>query len=350
MKTLVTGASGHLGANLVRRLLEDGHNVRVLLRQGSNNTAVDNLQVERSYGDLRDFDSTLAAVEGCDRIYHCAAKVSTLDGDAHFHQEIYDSNVLGTIHLLRAALNAKVTKVVVTGSFSAVGHHPSHPSDETIPFYPFGKHLPYEVSKAFMEQECLKAYADGLDVVIAVSCAILGPNDFKPSRMGKTLIDFAHGKIPAYVGGGFDFVAAKDIVAGHILAMEKGRGGQKYIFSSQFLTIDEIMAIFEEVTGVAKPKLCLPSKVMAGVAGIADFIYPRFFPKAPRRFTSGAVRILQMHRHADTNKAQIELGYQPTSVKQAIYEAYQDFVRRGLIVKADKERGTGNREQVMGNS
>lgn len=349
MKTLVTGASGHLGANLVRRLLEDGQTVRVLLREGSNNNAVDGLDVERSYGDLRNFDATLAAVQGCDRIYHCAANVSTLDGDANFQQEIYDCNVLGTIHLLRAALQAKVSKVVVTGSFSAVGHHPSRPSDETIPFYPFSQHLPYEVSKAFMEHECLKAYADGLDVVIAVSCAILGPHDYKPSRMGQTLIDFAHGKIPAYVGGGFDFVAAKDIVAGHILAMEKGRGGQKYIFSSQFLTIDEIMAIFEEVTGVAKPKLCLPSAVMAGVAKVADFIYPRFFPTAPRRFTSGAVRILQMRRHADTSKAQTELGYQPTSVKQAIYEAYQDFVHRGLIIEGNREQGIG-KERVMGNS
>ncbi|WP_414588778.1 SDR family oxidoreductase [Scytonema sp. PCC 10023] len=333
MTILVTGASGHLGANLVRRLLEDGHSVRVILREGSNKTAIAPLDVECVYGDLRDFASTVAAVKGCDRIYHCAAKISTLDGDARFKQEIYDCNVKGTIHVLRAALDADVSKVVVSGSLSAVGHHPSRPSDETMPFYPFAQHLPYELTKTLAEHECLKAFADGLDVVVAVSCAILGPNDFKPSRMGRTLLDFAHGKLLAYIPGGFDFVAARDIVEGHILAMEKGRGGQKYIFSTQFLTVDELIKIFEEVTGMPRPKLRLPIAVMAGIASVADFVFPRFFPNAPRRFTSGAVRHLRMNRRADISKAKNELGYQPTSVKQAIYEAYEDFARRGLIAR-----------------
>jgi nucleoside-diphosphate-sugar epimerase len=333
MKILVTGASGHLGANLVCRLLKDGHRVRVLLREGSNNSAVDSLDVERVYGDLRDFPSVIAAVRECDRIYHCAALVSTLDGDAHFKREIYDCNVVGTSNILRAALDAGVAKVVVSGSFSAVGHNPSHPSDESVPFYPFAQHLPYGFTKALIEHECLKAFADGLNVVVAISCAILGPNDFKPSRMGRTLLDFANGKLLAYIPGGFDFVSARDIVEGHILAMEKGRSGQKYIFSTQFLTVDELMEIFEEVTDQPRPKLRLPSAVMASLAQVADYLYPRFFPNVPRRFTSGAVRILRMHRRADISKAKNELEYHPTSIKEAIYEAYEDFVRRGLIAR-----------------
>jgi nucleoside-diphosphate-sugar epimerase len=331
VKTLVTGGSGHLGANLVRRLLKDGHTVRVFLRKGSNNAALDGLDVERVYGDLRDVPSVVAAVRGCDRIYHCAANVSTLDGDAHFKQEIYDCNVTGTIHILRAALDAGVERVVVSGSFSAIGHHPSQPSDETVPFNPFYPHLPYGFTKSSVWHECLKAYADGLDVVIATSCAILGPNDFKPSRMGRTLIDFANGKLLAYVPGGFEFVAARDIVEGHILAMAKGRPGQNYIFSTQFVTVDELMGIFEEVTGRDRPKLRLPGAVMAGIAGVADFVFPRFFPNMPRRFTSGAVRILRMQRRADCSKAKNELGYQTTPIKDAIHEAYECFARRGLI-------------------
>jgi nucleoside-diphosphate-sugar epimerase len=333
MTILVTGASGHLGANLVRRLLEDRHTVRVLLRKGSNNSAVDNLEVERIYGDLRDKSSVLNAVRGCDRIYHCAALVSTLDGDKNFYREIYDCNVIGTQNLLEGALKEGVEKVVVSGSFSAVGHHPSQPSDETIPFYPFDSHLPYGFTKIFVEHECLKAYANGLNVVVAVSCAILGPHDYKPSRMGRTLIDFANGKLLAYVPGGFEFVAARDIVQGHILAMEKGRGGQKYIFSTKFLTVDELMSIFQEVTGQPIPSLRLPGSVMSGIARVADFVFPRFFPNVPRRFTTGAVRILRMNRQADCSKAINELGYQPTSIEAAIREAYEDFVRRGLIRK-----------------
>ncbi|BAZ11754.1 NAD-dependent epimerase/dehydratase [Calothrix sp. NIES-4071] len=331
MTILVTGASGHLGANLVRRLLEDGHSVRVLLRQGSNNTAVDGLNVERVYSDLRDANAVLAAIQGCDHIYHCAANVSILDGIPELQQEIYDCNVIGTRNLLQAALANGVSKVVVTGSLSAVGYHPTQPSDETVPFNPFGNHLPYEFTKSCVEHECLKAFADGLNVVIAVSCAILGTNDFKPSRMGKTLVDFANGKLSAYVPGGFEFVSTRDIVQGHILAMDKGRPGQKYIFSTQFLTVDELMGIFEEITGKSRPRLRIPGFVMAVIATTADAILPRLFPQMPRRFTSGAVRILQMYRRADCRKAKNELGYQPTSIRQAIQEAYDHFVRRGMI-------------------
>lgn len=333
MTILVTGAAGHLGANLVRRLLDDGQSVRVLLLEGDNNAAIEGLDVEKVYGDLRDLDRIKTAVQGCDRIYHCAAKVSILNNDPILEREIYDCNVLGTIHILQAALEEGVAKVVVSGSFSAVGHDPEKPSDETMPFYPFSPHLPYAFSKNLVEHECLKAFANGLNVVVAVSCAILGPNDYIPSRMGRTLIDFANGKLRAYLPGGFEFVAAKDIVEGHLLAMEKGRSGQKYIFSSQFLTVDEIMNMFEEITNRNRPSLKIPGAVMARVANVSDFIIPRFFPDVPRRFTSGAIRILRMYRHADISKAKNELGYQPTDIKASIQSAYDDFLRRGLVTQ-----------------
>jgi nucleoside-diphosphate-sugar epimerase len=337
MTILVTGSTGHLGANLVRRLLADQQSVRVLLRQGSNNSALDGLALERVYGDLRNADEMAAAVQGCDRVYHCAANVSTLDGDPHLKQDIYECNVLGTRNLLQAALKAGVSKVVVSGSFSAVGHNPTQPSDETVPFNPFAPHLPYGFSKSFVEHECLKAFADGLSVVVAVSCAILGPNDFKPSRMGRTLLDFANAKLLAYVPGGFEFVSARDIVEGHLLCMEQGRPGQKYIFSTQFLTVDELMDLFEGVTGRSRPHLRIPGPLMAGIARTADVILPRFFPQVPRRFTSGAVRILRMHRRADCRKAREELGYQPTDIQGAVQQAYDHFVQRGLISVNSKQ-------------
>jgi nucleoside-diphosphate-sugar epimerase len=326
---LLTGANGHLGANLLRRLLVDGADVRVLLRTGSDNSTVDGLPVERVYGDLRDFDSIRAAVLGCSHIYHCAAKVSTLDNE---QKELYESNILGTRNVLLAALEFGVQKVVVSGSFSATGYDLVHPSDETFPFNPFLKHLPYGMTKAFVEHECLKAAADGLNVVVAVSCAILGPNDFKPSRMGRVLCDVANRSMKAYIPGGFEFVTARDIVAGHILAMQRGRSGQKYIFSSEFLTVDDLMAIFEEVTGQPRPSLRLPAPLMAFCAEASNFVL-NFFPSVPRRFTPAAVRILRMHRRADIGKARRELGYEPTRVIDAVREAYDWFVERGAIVR-----------------
>jgi 3beta-hydroxysteroid-4beta-carboxylate 3-dehydrogenase (decarboxylating) len=329
MRVLVTGGSGHLGANLVRRLLDEGQEVRALERAGGGE-ALAGLDVEVVAGDLRDAAAVRAAVDGCRRVYHCAAKVSSAEGQ---QREIYASNVLGTRHLLRAALETGVERVVVTGSFSAVGHDPSHPSDESVPVDPFGRLLPYQRSKIAVEHECLKAVVEGLDVVVATSCAILGPHDYRPSRMGQLLLDFARGRLRAYVPGGFEFVAARDIVQGHRLAMDKGRTGHKYIFSTAFKTVDELMVIYEGVTGRRRPRLRLPGPVMSGLAEVVNFFVMRLAPDAEPRFTPGAVRILRMHRRADITKARTELGYQPSSVEEAVREAYEDFVRRGRLAR-----------------
>ena len=330
MKLLVTGASGHLGANLVRRLLQEGEALRVLVRPGSDNRAVDALggDVERVEGDLRDLDSLRRAMKGVERAYHCAAQLITIDGA---EQELFASNILGTRNLLRAAREGGLARVVVTGSFSAVGHLHDRASDESVPFNPFDKALPYEKSKAGVEHEVLKAVVEGLDVVVATSCAILGPYDYKPSRMGRVLRDFANGRMLAYIPGGFEFVAARDIVEGHLLAMRKGRKGQKYIFSTRYTTVDELMEMMQHVTGKRKPLLRLPVPVMAAVSEVTTRILKVVAPGSPQRLTPGAVRILKMRRHADTSKARTELGYQPSLLDDAIREQYEWFVADGQI-------------------
>ncbi len=331
---LVTGASGHLGANLVRRLLDDGREVRVLLRHGSNNEAMDGLSVDRVYGDLRDRAALDKAMAGVAGIYHAAANVSTVEANERLKREIYECNVIGTRNLLQAAKDAGVERTVVTGSFSAVGYHlddPSRPATEEVVVYPFDQKLPYARTKEMVEHECLKAVADGQDVVVATSCAILGPNDYKPSRMGQTLIDFTRGRIPAYIPGGFEFVSAYDLCEGHVLSMHRGRRGQKYVFSTQFLSMDDIMALFEEVSGRRRPFVKLPPALMAGFAQISSRFLNTFFPNAPQRFTPGAVRILRQQRRADLTKARNELGYEPGSIRKAVHDAYADFARRGLV-------------------
>jgi nucleoside-diphosphate-sugar epimerase len=327
---LLTGANGHLGANLVRRLLDDGNEVRVLLRRESDNSSLDGLNVDWVFGDLRDLSSLIAATKGAAGIYHCAAEIATVVGG---EQQIYANNVLGTRNLLRAALHNGVRRVVVSGSLSAVGHRQSGPTDETEPFNPFERHLPYAVSKAAVEHECLKAVADGLDVVVAISCAILGPNDFKPSRMGQVLVDYASGKLRFYVAGGFEFVAARDIVEGHVLAMQGGRTGQRYIFSTKFMTLDELFDLYAELTGRPKPRL-VPSALALAAAEMGELI-GRYRRQGKRQLLSpAAVRLLRMQRQADIGKAQSELGYRPSSIPEAVREAYQWFVMRGAIKPA----------------
>lgn len=330
-KVLVTGSTGHLGANLVRRLLEDGADIRVLVRPGRDQAALDGLAVERVEGDLRDPEAVSLGVKGCAQIYHCAALVSTIEGNAAHKRDVFDTNVQGTRHILDSAVRHGVDKVVVSGSLSATGYDGDRPSHEDMPFYPFDRHLPYGFTKHLVEHHCLQAHANGLNVVVATSCAIVGPHDYAPSRIGRVLIDYAHGKLRAYIPGGFEFVSTRDIAEGHVLAMAKGRSGQKYIISTAYATVDDLLDLFGEVTGKPKPRLRLPPPVMAAIAEVADKTWFRAFPNQPRRFTPAAVRLLSMKRRADHGKARAELGYQPTPLKDAIRDAYEDFVRRGVI-------------------
>lgn len=288
---LVTDSTGHLGANLVRRLLDDGHGVRVLLREGENPAGVDGLDVERFYGDVRD------AVEGV-RFVFCGAVVEpALD----IEREIADRNGAATKRLLCAAREAGVERVVVTSSGTTNDAHPG-----------------------------------SLDVVFATSCAILGPNDYQPSRMGRALIDFANGQMPAYVSGGLPFVSARDLVEGHLLAATRGRSGHAYVFATAYLEIDDLLAIFEEVSGRPRPRVRLPGALVAPIAEATIRALGSVFPKtrkstAHQRLAPHAMRALLERRHADTSQAKRDLGFRPTDIRRAVHDAYRDFARRGLV-------------------
>ena len=287
----VTGAAGHVGANLVRRLLDEDTRVRVLLRHEENNEALEGLEVERVFGDLRDLNSVRRAVEGCQGVYHCAAKVSTIEGNHAHRREIYECNVLGTRNMLQAARETEAGRVVVTGSFSAVGYNlddPSAPSDETMLFYPMERTMPYERSKTLVEQVCWRAAAAGQDVIVATCCAVVGGSDFFPSRLGRTLCDYTNGKLHAYVDGGFEFVAARDIVEGHRLCMDRGRSGEKYIFSSEYKTISDIIDLYEEVSGIPRPTPADSSPYDARFRGSRKFLSEPVSSKFPSAFHSQA--------------------------------------------------------------
>ncbi|MCC3766906.1 NAD-dependent epimerase/dehydratase family protein [Streptomyces sp. UNOC14_S4] len=324
---LVTGATGHLGANLVRALLTEGQDVRVLLK-GAAGPALDGLAVHRVPGDVRDGEAVGRAVSGCEEVYHCAARVSTGNGA---RRQTYDVNVLGTHHVLAAARRAGVRRVVVTGSLSATGWRRGVPCTEEDLFYPFGAHTPYTISKVLAEHECAKAATQGLDVVVATSTAIIGPHDYRPSRMGRLLLDFANGRLLAYVPGGFEFVSVGDLVAGHMLAMRRGVAGRKYLFSTQYHTVEELLGHYGEVCGRRRRPLRVPSPVMAGIARAAAPVVTLLAPRHEMRLTPAAVDFLRSRRRADCSRAVTELGYRPTSVAHAVREAFACFARRGLV-------------------
>jgi nucleoside-diphosphate-sugar epimerase len=333
-KVLVTGASGHLGANVVRRLLADGQEVRALVQSRADNRGIDGLDVERVEGDLRDNASLKRAVSGVARVFHVAAKISTATATVAEQRSLYEINTLGTRDLLRACLELGVGRVVLTGSFSSTGWNlddPSKASSENLPFYPFGYAMPYSHTKTLAEHELLKAVAEGLDGVIATSCGIIGPWDYLPSRMGGTLCDLANGKLRAYVEGGFTWMRAADIADGHLRAMEYGRKGQKYLFATEFLMISELFSTFNEVAGRPRKLIEVPIDLVGAAAQIWSGTLARFFPTASQRLTPGSIAVLKACRRVDTSKAHRELGFRPTSMREAMQDAYEFYVRQGMI-------------------
>jgi hopanoid-associated sugar epimerase len=329
MKTFVTGGSGHVGANLVRELLARGVAVKALVRPQSDNSALDGLDLERVAGDLRDRESLRRGLEGCDRLYHVAAFVSLRKGA---QQEIHDVNVVGTRNILEAAARAGVERTVFCSSFGAVGKNPDGgPSDETHTINPFETHLDYELSKAVAELEVHRAVHRGQHVTIVNPCGIVGPHDYKPSSVGQTIIDFANGRMPAYVPGQFEFVAVRDVVAGHLLAMEKGRPGERYILSGGQFSLDQILDHLSTLCGRKKPSLRIPVAVMLPLAHVSNLVMSTLAPARPPRFTPGTIRILNGGKHADTKKAQRELGLQPSPVLEAFTEAFEWLKARGRI-------------------
>jgi hopanoid-associated sugar epimerase len=320
--TLVTGATGHLGANLIRELIRRGENLRVLIRDTGEYTELDGLQVEKVYGDLRDTESLQKAVKHCERIYHLASFVSIRNGDRN---NLFDINVLGTRRLMRIARQAGVKKVVHCSSFAAVGINTNGPSDESWSVNPFEPTTDYELSKTFAEFEVYKEIARGLPAVIVNPSGIVGPWDFKPSLLGKTIIDFANGKMRGYVNGAFDFVHVNDVVQGHILAMEKGKVGERYLLTGEEVTISQTLEWLEELTGVKKPKLKIPAGLLQNVSIVKDWVERRFFPGVYPRFNYHSIRLLRSGKRGDNTRAVKELGLKPSPVKDAYRQAVEWF-------------------------
>jgi nucleoside-diphosphate-sugar epimerase len=328
-RVLVTGATGLLGANLVRNRIAAGYDVRAMIQPGQNADALAGLPVEQVQADLRDHDSLRRAVQGCRWVYHCAAKVSTIVGG---QRALFETNVLGTRNVLDAAMAADVERVVVTSSLSTIGDTPGRVSDERTPFNPFLPHTPYTYTKVLVELEAMRTAAAGaLQVVIALPAGIIGPNDFMPSQIGKTLINFANGKMRAYVPGDFLVVTTPDIAAGQALAMHMGQPGQRYFFCSGRLSMADMMSMYERITGRSRPKLRISPTAAMGVARVTSPVLAKLRPGRDQVVTPDAVRYLTNHREIDTTRASLELGFQPSSIEDAMTEAYQQFVGRGLI-------------------
>ncbi|MGA9633563.1 MAG: hopanoid-associated sugar epimerase, partial [Candidatus Acidiferrales bacterium] len=240
MTTLVTGSTGFVGSHVARQLVAAGNRVRVLVRPSSKMQALEGLAVERVEGDLRDALSLDRAMKGVRRVYHVAADYRLW---TKVPEEIYESNVEGTKRLFESAAQAGVERIVYTSTVATIavpGRDGTLPNEE-MPASLDQMIGHYKRSKFLAEIEAIKAAGAGVPVVIVNPTAPVGPGDWKPTPTGRIIVDFLNGKMPAYVDTGLNVVAVEDVAAGHLLAAEKGRIGERYILGCRNMTLKEIL-------------------------------------------------------------------------------------------------------------
>jgi len=328
MTTLVTGATGFVGSHVTRRLVSAGHPVRILARKNSNLQPLEGLSVERVEGDLRDAVSLERAMRGVRRVFHVAADYRLA---ARNPGELYESNVDGTRLLLEAARDAGVERIVYTSTVATMAvpvHDGALPNEETraVLQQMIGH---YKRSKFLAELEAIKAASAGVPVVIVNPTAPVGPGDWKPTPTGRIIVDFLNGKMPAYVDTGLNVVPVEDVAAGHLLAAEKGRIGERYILGARNMTLKQILDALAQIAGRPAPRVKMPHAV-ALAAGYADQWISRLTGREPQIPVEG----VKMSRHrmfVESDKAERELGYRPSSVEAALERAVRWYEEHGYI-------------------
>ncbi len=278
MTTLVTGAAGFLGSHVARQLVARGEAVRVLVRASSSNRAISDLSLEYVTGDLRDAASLERAMEGVKRVYHVAADYRLW---ARKSKEIYDSNVGGTKNLLAAAKRAGVEQLIYTSTVATIAvDRPELPNEFTdAKLEEMVGH--YKRSKWMAEREVLQAAKEGLPVIIAMPTTPVGPWDWKPTPTGKIILDFLNGKMPGYVETGLNFVGVEECAAGHLLAAEHGKVGERYLLGAENLTLKGLLDLLAKITGLRAPTMKIPHGVALGVAYV-DTVFSRLVGKEPQ--------------------------------------------------------------------
>lgn len=326
MKTLVTGASGFVGTNLVRRLAEMGEDVRVLLRESSDTRGIGGLPVDRVYGDIRDPRAVREAVRGCGRVYHTAALV---DLGRRGGRRLRAVNVGGTVHVADACLREGVERLVHTSTIAAVGHEGrGRPASEETPWEPDPLRLPYASTKREAEERLLGYHRSGLPVVIVNPSYIFGAWDRKP-HSGEYIRLAARGLLRLGPKGGINVVDVDDVVEGQIRAMEVGRPGERYILGGENVTYRELMRTLTEIVHRRGPVLPLPdgASALAGAAG--DLLRVVFGWDSP--IGRATMRTARERHFVTSAKARRELGIRFGPARRAMEKAYAWFREHGYI-------------------
>ncbi len=319
---LVTGATGFVGWHIARKLLERGDNVRVLVRDPKRVRELEGAEVV--CGDLRDAASLARACAGCAVAFHAAADYRLWTREP---EEMFRSNVEGTRNFLTESRSAGIERVVYTSTVGCIGVPTGGIGDEKEPVSIDDMKGAYKRSKFQAEQVALEFAKSGYPVVIVNPTAPMGDHDFKPTPTGKILLDVAKKAMPGFVDTGLNVVDVRDVADGHLLAMDKGRAGERYILGSENLTLEQIVRMAAEIAQVPAPKMRVPYAV-AYATGVASTAWASVSGKEPMA-PLDAVRMAKKKMWVRHDKAARELGYSPGYARTAIARAIEWFIANG---------------------
>jgi dihydroflavonol-4-reductase len=331
MTILLTGATGFVGAAVLRRLVETGYNVRALVRPNSDRGNLSGVDCEIVAGDLTEPDSLARAVHGCEAVFHVAAdyRLWVLD-----QEKMNRVNVQGTVDLFRAAAAAGVSRIVYTSSVATLlARDDGLPADETSHARLSDIIGAYKQSKFLAEREVRRLVADaGLPIVIVKPTAPFGPRDIKPTPTGRLVVEAASGRMPAYVNTGLNVVHVDDVATGHLLAYEKGAVGETYILGGENRTLQWILETVADLTGQTPPRIRLPHWFVTPIAHIVEGI-TRARGSGEPMITVDSVRMARKLMYFSSDKARNELAYSPRPAIEALRDGIEWFYQHRYVVK-----------------
>jgi len=333
MKCFLTGASGFIGANLVHELLARGHTVRALVRPGADTRGTDGLEYERVVGDISERANLERAIRGCDWCFHVAASYHLWLRD---YAPMYSANVEGTCNVLEAAAAAGCSRIVYTSTVGCIGLPRAvdgavTPTDESTPVSGAQMSNHYKRSKWRAEVVARELAAKGLPIIIVNPSAPVGPRDVKPTPTGKVIVDFLNRAMPAYLDTGLNWVHVRDVAAGHILAAERGRVGERYILghAEGNWTMKQALDVLARITGLPAPRFRVPYSVALLAAHVEERV-ASLTGKAPKAPLAG-VRMAKYKMFFNPAKAIRELGLPQTPPEQALRDAVDWFQEHGYV-------------------
>jgi dihydroflavonol-4-reductase len=330
LRVFITGATGFVGGHVARSYAAEGAKLRLLTRATSRLDSLVGIDAEMVQGDLRRPEELRSALAGCDALVHVAADYRLWVRDP---KEMYGANVDGTRELLRLAREVGVQRVVYTSSVATMGFKTDGTivnEDTPVSLVDMIGH--YKRSKFLGEQEAIQAARAGQHVMILNPTTPIGPGDAKPTPTGRIIVDFLNRNFPAYVDTGLNLVDVAEVARMHVVALERGTPGERYILGGENLTLKQILDRMSAITGLPSPKMKVPHAVAMAFAFFDENITGRLLGKEPRA-TVEAVRMGKKMMFASSAKAERELGFKVLPVYGALRGAIEWFIAHGYAPK-----------------